>query len=93
MDKVYKYQDNILSRDFASPEINMKWVGDITYIWTKEGWLYLAVVMDLYSRKVIGWSMSKDVNSDLACKALNNALKHRNLAGELLYHSDRGGPV
>ena len=53
-DKVYKCPDNILSRDFSSPEKNRKRVGDITYIWTKEGWLYLAAVMDLYSRKVIG---------------------------------------
>lgn len=89
-DKVYKYPNNILSRDFKSHERNKKWVGDITYIWTNEGWLYLAVVMDLYSRKIIGWSMSKDANSDLACKALNNALMHRNSVGELLYHSDRG---
>jgi transposase InsO family protein len=81
---------NLLNREFSADEPNQKWVGDITYIPTAEGWLYLAVVLDLYSRKVVGWAMSSQVDADLAVASLHMALTHRRPPAELLYHSDRG---
>jgi transposase InsO family protein len=67
------------------------WVGDITYLWTQQGWLYLAVVIDLYSRKVVGWSMGKRLTSSLVCDALRMALwRRRPPKGQLIHHSDRG---
>jgi len=75
---------NILNRDFYATNPNEKWVGDITYISTSEGWLYLATVIDLYSRRVVGWSMD-DVND-----ALKMAIEHRNPQAGLLWHTDRG---
>ncbi len=84
------YAQNILNREFEAAAPNQKWVGDITYIPTQEGWLYLAVVIDLYSRKVIGWSMSKRINKKLVCDALNMALALRSFPKGVLFHSDRG---
>jgi transposase InsO family protein len=82
--------DNILDRQFNPSGPNEKWVGDITYIPTREGWLYLAVVEDLYSRMVVGWSMGDTMTSRLVVDALEMAVKRR-LPGEgLLAHSDRG---
>lgn len=81
--------DNVLSRDFTADAPNQKWVGDITYIKTGEGWLYLAVVMDLFSRQIIGWSMDCTLHREIALNALDMALKGRNIAPEL-FHSDRG---
>jgi len=81
---------NVLQRDFTSTQANQKWVGDITYIQTDEGWLYLAVVIDLYSRKVIGWSMSTRINAQLVCDALMMALKARNFPKGVIVHTDRG---
>ena len=66
------------------------WVADITYIWTKEGWLYLAVIMDLYSRRIVGWSMSRSIDTALVMGAWKMALTHRNPPAGLLFHSDRG---
>lgn len=57
--------ENILNRDFTATAINQKWVGDITYVSTREGWLYLAVIIDVHSRSIIGWSMSKSMKKDL----------------------------
>lgn len=68
---------NVLNRDFTTTEINQKWCGDITYIRTNEGWLYLAVIIDLYSRAVIGWSMNHRMNKALVCDALTMALFRR----------------
>lgn len=82
--------DNLLERNFAATEPNMKWVGDITYIWTDERWLYLATVMDLYSRKIVGYAMGDHINAELACKAFKMALMRRHQARQLTYHSDRG---
>lgn len=65
---------NVLNRDFAAQKINQKWAGDITYIPTKEGFLYLAVIMDLYSRAIVGWSMSTSLQKDIVCNALTMAL-------------------
>ncbi len=69
--------DNLLKQDFTASQPNQKWVGDITYLWTNEGWYYLAVVLDLYSRKVIGWAMSERMTAGLVCDALMMALFRR----------------
>lgn len=82
---------NRLQRDFAPSGPDQVWAGDITYVWTQEGWLYLAVVIDLYSRKVVGWSLGKRLTSALACEALRSALwRRRPKKGTLIHHSDRG---
>ena len=82
---------NRLARDFQVSAPNRVWVSDITYIWTREGWLYLAVVIDLYARKVVGWSMGRRLTAALACDALRMALWHRRPeSGLLIHHSDRG---
>lgn len=81
--------ENILNQDFKAIGVNQKWVGDITYIPTCEGWLYLAVVLDLYSRKVVGWAMEESLETDLPLKALRMAIESRGLAPKL-FHSDRG---
>jgi len=81
---------NILNRDFYASAPNEKWVGDITYISTGEGWLYLATVIDLYSRKVVGWSMDDTMKVSLVNDALNMAITHRNPSKGLLWHTDRG---
>lgn len=82
--------DNLLKQDFNADSSNTKWVSDITYIWTKEGWLYLAVVMDLYSRLVVGWSLSKRMDKALVIDALNMALLNRKNPRNVIVHSDRG---
>lgn len=82
---------NILSRDFKAIAPNQKWAGDITYIWTCEGWVYLAFVLDLFSRMVVGWSMNKRMTSELVCKALRAAIANRlPISDKPLMHSDRG---
>lgn len=81
---------NVLNRDFKPKAINQAWAGDITYIPTREGWLYLAVILDLYSRQVVGWSMSDRMTKELALSALNMALVKRNPPKGLIHHSDRG---
>ena len=81
---------NLLEQDFNALKPNQKWVGDITYLWTQSGWLYLATVMDLYSRKVIGWSMSKRINKELVCDALLMALWRRQFPKDVIVHTDRG---
>ncbi len=82
--------DNLLEQKFNQPRPNMVWAGDITYLRTAEGWLYLAVVMDLYSRKIIGWAMGKRINQDLVCRAMQMAINLRNPDQGLIFHSDRG---
>jgi transposase InsO family protein len=69
---------------------NQIWVADITYIQTREGWLYLAAILDLYSRKIVGWAMNERIDTDLVLKALSMALLHRKAPAEVLFHSDRG---
>jgi transposase InsO family protein len=81
---------NRLNRQFEQAQPNRVWVGDITYIPTAEGWLYLAVLIDLYSRKVVGWAASDSLAADLTCNALRAALVQRKPSGKLLHHSDRG---
>ena len=80
-----------LRRDFKASAPNRKWTADITYIPTREGWLYLAVVLDLYSRRIVGWSMASNLSRSLVVDALRMALKRRQPPGRLLHHSDQGG--
>ena len=82
--------ENTLERAFTVTAANRVWAGDISYIWTAEGWLYLAVVLDLYSRAVIGWAMGERLTTALASQALTMALWRRKPKGPLLHHSDRG---
>jgi transposase InsO family protein len=81
---------NIVNRYFETSAPNQIWTGDITYVRTIQGWLYLAVVIDLFSRKVIGWCMDKHLGSSLAVNALKMALAQRKPSGEVIFHSDRG---
>lgn len=81
---------NLLNRDFTATVPNQKWVGDISYVWTDEGWMYLAVVIDLYSRAVIGWSIQSTMSRQLVCDALMMALWRRGFPRGVLFHSDRG---
>lgn len=81
---------NLLGQDFSSPAPDRKWVTDITYIDTAEGWLYLAAVMDLYSRRVVGWAMADHTRTSLVQAALEMALLRREPAAGLLHHSDQG---
>jgi putative transposase len=81
---------NLLQRDFSADQPNTTWVADTTYIWTAEGWLYLAVVLDLFSRMVVGWSMTAIQDATLVVYALRMALARRRPQAGLLHHSDRG---
>ena len=82
--------DNLVQRQFDVPEPDQVYVADITYIWTQEGWLYLAVVIDLFSRKVVGWSMGSRMKAQLVCDALTMAIWQRKPKAGLIHHSDRG---
>lgn len=82
--------ENVLNRQFEQAEANRAWVSDITYIRTLSGWLYLAVVLDLYSRKIIGWAMSPNMPAELVCSALQIAITQRRPSPGLIVHSDRG---
>ena len=81
---------NLLQQNFEASKPNEKWVSDITYIWTDEGWLYLAVIMDLYSRMVVGWALSERMTSSLVINALQTALEGRKMPRGIIVHSDRG---
>ena len=81
---------NLLNREFYPERADAVWTADITYVPTAEGWLYLAVVLDLFSRRVVGWATADHLRSELACDALRMALEHRRPRGGLLHHSDRG---
>ena len=81
---------NYLDQNFIIEEPNKVWVSDITYIWTEEGWLYVSIVMDLFSRKIVGLSMGERLQTDLVSKALKQAIFRRGLKGGLMHHSDRG---
>ena len=82
--------DNLLARRFNPSRPNLAWVSDITYIRTRSGWLYLAVVLDLYARKVVGWAMAPTMHAELVCAALQLAIAQRQPAPGLIVHSDRG---
>ena len=81
---------NILDRQFAAERPNQKWIADFTYIWTAEGWLYVSAVIDLFSRRVVGWSMSAGMTAQLVADALLMAVWRRGKPNELLHHSDQG---
>ena len=81
---------NVLDGNFLAEAPNQKWAGDITYIWTAEGWLYLAVVIDLFSRRVVGWAVSDRMKKDLAIRALEMAIHLRRPPKGCIFHSDRG---
>jgi transposase InsO family protein len=81
---------NVLDRDFSPEKPNAAWGGDITYVWTKEGWLFLAVIIDLYSRQVVGWSMDERMTRELTLSALRMAINRRKPGQGLIHHTDRG---
>jgi transposase InsO family protein len=81
---------NLMGRDFVATRPNEKWATDITYIWTAEGWLYLAIVMDLFSRRIVGWSTANHLKTDLCLEALQMAINQRTGIQGLIHHSDRG---
>ena len=86
----YPVAPNLLNQDFSAKTVNQKWVGDITYIPTQEGWLYLAAVEDLYHKKIVGWSLDSRMTKQLTLKAIKQAITHENPAKGLIFHSDRG---
>lgn len=81
---------NLLKRNFSPEKPNQVWASDITYLWTREGWLFLAVVVDLFSRQVVGWSLQKTMTTDLVLSALRQAYFRRSPGTGLIFHSDRG---
>lgn len=81
---------NVLARDFTADAPDRKWVGDITYVWTGEGWLYLAVLIDLFSRRVVGWAVAEHMRTKLCIDALKMALGRRLPPAELVHHTDQG---
>ena len=81
---------NLLDQDFSAERPNEKWGADISHVWTAEGWLYLAVVLDLFARRVVGWAVSDRLHKELALEALRKALAIRRPSGGLIHHSDRG---
>jgi putative transposase len=81
---------NVLNRQFDAPAPNRKWVADFTYLWTAEGWLYIAAVVDLFSRRVVGWSMQATMTTQLVTDALLMAIWRRGKPETVLHHSDRG---
>ena len=89
-DHRYQVAPNELARQFDVEAPNVAWAGDITYLWTREGWLYLVVLLDLYSRKVVGWAMREHVNTKLVSQALEMAVGRRQPADGLLHHTARG---
>ena len=85
------FAPDLVEREFNPPEPNRVWASDITYVWTDEGWAYLAVVLDLFSRKVVGWAIAEHMRADLVLDALDRALATREVGDDLVHHSDRGG--
>jgi putative transposase len=81
---------NLLDRQFEATAPNQRWVADFTYIWTQEGWLYFAVVLDLFSRRIVGWSMNTEMTAQLVTDALVMAVWRRGKPQQLLHHSDQG---
>ena len=86
----YPVAPNIVNRQFNVDSPNKIWVSDITYIWTNEGWLYLCIVLDLFSRKVVGWAMSRNIDTQLVADSFTMAVLARNPEKGLIFHSDRG---
>jgi len=88
--KAHRAAPNRLKRDFAADQPNLKWLADITYIPTREGWLYLAVIQDLYSRRIVGWAMAGRMTTELTLRALRMAIRQRRPGRGLIHHSDQG---
>jgi len=82
--------ENVLNREFETRNANEVWLTDITYVWTRTGWLYLAAVLDLYSRRIVGWALEKRMTKAFACRALQMAIDRRQPGKGLIHHSDRG---
>lgn len=89
-DESHPVAPNTLARDFTATRPNERWVTDITYVWTDEGWAYLAVILDLYSRAIVGWSIDSTLSTRLPLTALDAAVRRRRPGKGLLHHSDRG---
>lgn len=89
-DPLHPVAPNELNRDFTALRPNERWVTDITYVWTDEGWAYLAVILDLFSRAVVGWALDATLATTLPLNALHAALRRRRPEGSLMHHSDRG---
>lgn len=89
-DHTFNIAPNLLDRDFKADQPSQKWAGDISYIWTREGWLYLAVILDLHFRRIIGWTVSNRMKRDLAIRALKMAIAFRAPPKGCTLHSDRG---
>ena len=89
-DHAFNIAPNLLQQDFTASRPNQKWAGDITYVWTREGWVYLAVIIDLFSRRVVGWAISNRMKQDLALRALNMAIAIRRPPPGCIHHTDRG---
>src|SRR5207244_7090491 len=89
-DHPYPIAPNLLDQNFTAAAPDQKWACDLTYIWTDEGWLYLSVVIDLFSRRIIGWSMSDDMKASSVAEALSMALARRRPVKGTIHHSDRG---
>ena len=89
-DHTFNIAPNLLRQDFTASGPNLKWAGDITYVWTREGWVYLAVIIDLFSRRVVGWAISNRIKQDLALRALNMAIAIRKPPPDCIHHTDRG---
>jgi putative transposase len=89
-DHKFNIAPNLLDRDFMTNAPNQKWAGDISYVWTREGWLYLAVILDPHSRRVIGWAVSNRMKRDLAIRALTMAITFRQAPKGCIHYTDRG---
>jgi len=89
-DPTHCVAENVLNREFSATDVNEKWVTDVTYVYTDEGWLYLAPMIDLYNREVVGWAMSDTNDTELTLSALNMALDTQRPSENLIHHSDRG---
>ena len=86
----YPVTYNLINQNFNTERPDQTWVSDITYVWTSEGWLYLAVILDLFSRQAVGWSMSHSLSQELALKAFRQALWRRSPGSGVIFHSDQG---
>ena len=89
-DHGHNVADNLLRREFTVDSPNKVWAADLTYLWTEQGWAFLAVILDLYSRRVVGWSLQNHMQTGLTLSALQMALGQREVSRELVHHSDRG---
>ena len=89
-DHQFKIAPNVLDKDFAADAPNQKWAGDISYVWMREGWLYLAVILNLHSWRVIGWAVGNRMKRDLAIRALKTAIAFRFLPKGCIHQTDRG---